>query len=228
MYQIVKSIAICTVPLLTQLSFCQEHVVNINSLVEDTQISTGEADEIKLYWWIPVEFWKATFTNDPSMTEKGMEEVVDLLSPYSMFAVVEGTVGMFGGVTYTSYDDIFDIISIQSNDSEKKYPILSEDIHPDIESLMLTFKPILTGMMGPLGENMHFFVFSDIDKDDRICDPFNTGKITLNLGDEQYSWRTPLGSLLPSKTCPVDQEILSGAWTFCPWHGEKLKSISDQ
>jgi len=46
--------------------------------------------------------------------------------------------------------------------------------------------------------------------------------VRLSINKNEYKWRTPLGSLMPVKTCPKDGEKMSGAWDYCPFDGEKL------
>jgi hypothetical protein len=82
---------------------------------------------------------------------------------------------------------------------------------------------MLKNAMGQLGENMNFFVFDDIESENkRISDPYLRGNVQISIKNKDYKWRTPLGTLLPLKTCPADGERMNGAWDYCPWDGEKL------
>lgn len=84
-------------------------------------------------------------------------------------------------------------------------------------------KPLLVGAVGPLGENINFFVFSGSKKDgERICDPLKEGACEVDVGERVFKWRLPLGSLLAKQRCPVCGETLSGAYKFCPYDGTKL------
>ena len=60
----------------------------------------------------------------------------------------------------------------------------------------------------------------------RIADAKEEGSFTVELiGGEAFTWRLPLGSVLPPKVCPVDGEQMSGVWTYCPRHGAELESV---
>ena len=200
-----------------------QHKVDVDQLISETQIGNSDPDAMSLVWWIPIEFWIASMENDESVSRGELEEIITALEPYSMFAVVDGVIGPFGGVTYSHFDDIEKSLELTNNDLKTYQPIDFDNLNADAQALISVFKPLLKNMLGEMGENMHFFVFNDLDGNrDRICDPKSPGKVTLNVMDETYSWKTPLGSLLVPKKCPEDAEEMNGSWMFCPWHGEKL------
>jgi len=67
-----------------------------------------------------------------------------------------------------------------------------------------------------------FYFPGTTDQGKRIASTTQEGTFSVEVGDQVFAWRTPLGSVLPKKVCPVDGEEMSGAWTYCPLHGEKL------
>ena len=209
--------------LLLSLHCSAQVEVNIDQLITETQLSNGDPDDMNLVWWIPIEFWKAVFESEPSMTQDQINETIEVLKPYSMFAIVLGKIGPFGGVTYTKVGEIKqNLVLIDRNQKEYK-PIEFEELNSDTQILVSSFKPILEHMLGEMGENVHFFVFPDYDKTStRISNPKIDGEVAIRALDIEYVWKTPLGSLLAPKKCPVDGKILNGAWMFCPWHGVKL------
>ena len=220
-----KSIIVFIAVFVSGSVLSQEHKIDINELIEESQINTGEAGEIKMNWWIPNEFWLATFQNEPTLSQNDVNEFMKVLEPYSLFAVIDGEVGPFGGVTYTSESDISKSITLTDNNGKQHKPLSNSELNPDLQNFLSMFKPILINMIGQMGQNMHFFVFSDVDaKGNRIADPTQKGKITVNVVGEEYVWKTPLGSVLPPKYCPEDGEAHSGAWDYCPYHGNKLTS----
>ena len=61
-------------------------------------------------------------------------------------------------------------------------------------------KPIFVNMLGPMGQNMHFFLFPAKDKSGNlIADAKNEGSFTVKLADRPFKWRLPLGSILPRR-----------------------------
>lgn len=192
-------------------------------LVAQCQLQYGEDGEINLAWWIPVEFWIETFKREESMSITDSEEIISALEPYTIFAIVEGDLGIFGDVTYKSYESYDKEIQLFDKQGQSYTPQNVDDLEVTVQVMLSTFKPILKGMMGPLGENMHFFVFKDFNNNERIADPFADGNLKMKVRDEDLSWRLPIGALLPRKACDVDGETFTGTWNYCPYHGTKLK-----
>jgi len=209
--------------LFTFFGFAQLEGVDLDQFITETQQSSSAADEMRIVWWIPVEFWDITFQNDPATTKEQADQIVDVLKPYTIFAVVDGEIGPFGGVTYKSVESIKNGITLIDNENITYKSLDTENLNADVQNLISAFKPILGNMMGQLGENMHFFVFTDEkNKKERVSDPWAKGFVRFQLYEAEYKWRTPVGSLLPLKVCPEDGEKLKGSWDYCPWHGEKL------
>lgn len=197
--------------------------VDLGRLVEETQRSSPEPDRMTLVWWIPEEFWRASFSQDASMTKAQTDAFVQTISPYMMFAIVDGKLGALGGVTYKSEEVIRGTIQVVDARGTVYRPLAGDKIDPDTRNLLAMMKPVLGNMMGKMGENMHFVVFPGKDAQGRrIADALKDGSLTLKMGADVFEWKLPLGSLLPPKVCPVDHEQMNGAWKFCPWHGEKL------
>lgn len=200
---------------------------NLDDFISETQITAPETDAITLAWWIPIEFWEITFESDDAFSEEQAEELFELLRPYNFFAVIDGKMGPFGGMTYISVDSIASCIHIIDQDSVIYYPIDQETLSYDIQNLLAAFKPILTNLMGQMGENMNFFVFTDEkSRKERVINPYEDGFFYLNFLDNSLKFRTPIGALLPPRYCPVDAEKLNGAWKFCPRHGVELLDAS--
>lgn len=197
--------------------------VDYQKFLGDCQRSTSESGELKMTWYIPIEFWEFTFQKEESLTEKEKEEFINLLKPYVIFAVVEGEMGTFGSVTYTSYESLFKSMVLLDKDNKSHKPIDHDDLNGDIQTILAVFKPILKNMMGQLGENMNFYVFDDVNgKNERIIDPYEDGSFKLSYKKTSNEWITPLPSLLPEKVCPTDNILHDGSWLYCPWHGVKL------
>ncbi len=206
------------------LSFAQDKKVDINALVGETQKMSQSADEMTLLWWTPEEFWRVSFEQNPNMTAAQSEEFIKFLRPYTVIMAIDGKIGAFGGVTYKPEATIKN--SIQIIDSQGTYyrPLGDEKIDADTKNLLSMMKPVFVNMLGPMGQNMHFFLFPSLnEKGRKIADAKREGTFSVKLDKREFKWRLPLGSLLPPKVCPVDGEKMSGAWKYCPWHGVELK-----
>ena len=210
--------------ILSHFAFSQDFQPSVNDLVEETQRSTGDADKLRLVWWVPVEFWEVSLASDPSMTKEQLTEFIDVLDDYTMIGVIEGTVGPFGGITYESRNAIKEELTITSTMGTVLRPLDDDDINPDAQNLLDMLKPIFSNMLGNMGENLQMMLFEGYESGlDRVADPKKEGVFKVQVFEETLEWKLPLGSLMPPKTCPVDGQLLNGAWLYCPWHGKKLE-----
>ncbi len=199
--------------------------VDVREVIAETQRTSANPGTSDLVWWIPTEFWRASLANEPSVTAELLSQFEATLAPYVMFAVVHGKIGPFAGVSWTPEADLLPTIKLTGPGGEVHRPLEASGLSPDAKNLSGSLRPVLVNMLGPMGQNMHFVFFSAKDSSGApLADPLNPGEFSFGMMDETYSWRLPLGSLLPKKHCPVDGEALNGAWQFCPWHGKKLKS----
>ena len=218
------SIIILLMSGLMSFSFAQSFKINLNDLTQETQKMSQSADELTLIWWIPEEYWVVSFKQAPNMTETQIEEFVKVLRPYTLIVAVDGKIGAFGGATYVPKATIEQSIQIVDSNGEAFKPLTQDKIDADTTNFLSMMKPVFSNMLGPMGQNMHFFLFPQkSSKGNDIAKATEEGSFTVKLGKREFSWRLPIGSVLPPKTCPDGCEGLSGAWKFCPWHGSALK-----
>lgn len=203
--------------------------VSVNALLSDTQRTSDDPTRIGLVWWLPVELWEISMSSDPvPSTPEQIAALTSILRSYTLFAVADGIVGQFGGVTWISKEDLRSAVILQDSSGTRYAPLKEEQISPDARNLAALMKPMLANMLGPMGEHIEFFFFPGTSESGKpIADAKAEGSFRFQLGPEAHDWRLPLGSLTPKKVCPVDGEELNGSWKYCPWHGKKLKSRKD-
>lgn len=206
------------------LSFAQDRTVDINALIQETQKMSRSADEMTLIWWIPEEFWRVNFEQNPNITADQAEKFIKVLRPYVIIVAVDGKIGSLGGLTYKPQATIQNSIRIVTNEGTHYDPLADENIDADTKNFLSIMKPVFVNMLGPMGQNVHFFLFPSLSKKGKkIADANSEGILWVKLDNRDFKWRLPLGSLIPPKACPIDGEKMSGAWKFCPWHGVELK-----
>jgi hypothetical protein len=207
----------------TETAVAQSGHVEINELTVETQRMAPETDKMTMIWWVPEEFWQAIFAQDPATTKAQAEEFLSALRPYTLFVVVDGNFGSFGAVNYKSEETIRETIQLLDAQGTSYRPLVNQNVGASTKNLLSIMRPILSNMLGQMGQNMHFFLFPAKNKaGQRLLDPRTEGSFSIKLAESAFKWRLPLGSLLAPKVCPVDGERLNGAWKFCPWHGGKL------
>ncbi len=204
--------------------------VDTDQIIADTQVSAPCGDShFNLVWWIPSEFWQATYANDKTTSESEKEKIISVLKPYSLLAVCQADISNFGAFRFYSKEEIqksLDITLLDSDGKQRRLIPLKE-IDPDIEVLIGMFKPILSAAAGNMGQNFHFFVLKDQDSPgERIIDPYRFGAIKFRLKKRsgevmETQIDLPLNSLYVPRICPNGKEA-HVTWKYCPWTGKKL------
>lgn len=203
-------------------SFVTAQEIDFNDFLNETQISSNDPDAMSMVWWLPTEFWEISFAQDENMSEAEINEFLNTLEPYSIFGVVDGKIGAFGGINYEDEEVISQSISVTNQHGKVFKPVNPNELSPDVNNLLMFFKPFFSNMMGDLGNNLNFYVFKDYESGKRLFNPQDMGELSVSFNDKTLKIETPIGSLLPKKKCPVDGKEMNGAWQFCPWHGDKL------
>jgi len=207
-----------------KFAFTADGQVDINTLIQETQKRSDKPGEMTFIWWIPEEYWKASFAQNPNMTAAQIEDFVKVFRPYTVIAAVDGTMGTYGSVTYKTEAEIRSTIKLVDGQGNAYVPLNEEEISADTKSFLAAMKPMLANALGPIGQNMYFFIFPAQDKSGQgITDAKKEGAFLVKLGDREFRWKLPLGSLLPPKICPTCKEKINGSYKYCPWDGTKLE-----
>lgn len=206
-----------------KLSLAEENKIDLNALTQETQKVSKESNQMTMLWWIPEEFWRANFSQNPDITEAQIDEFIGALRPYTVIVVVDGSIGSLGTITYKSEEDVRSVIQIADNQGASYKPLVEDAIDNNAKNILLMMKPVFSNMLGPMGQNMHFFLFPAKDANgNSIAEAAKEGSFTVKLGEKEFKWKLPLNSLLPLKVCPTCGENLNGTYNFCPWDGTKL------
>ena len=214
--------------LLAPASFA-EVTPNLTALIQETQKQSAEDNKLTIVWWMPEAFWKASFSSGSGITEEAAAEILEVLEPYFILAVVDGTIGPLGGAEFRPDAEVRAAIIVTDQTGANYKPLPWADVSPDVQNLIQAMKPAIENMIGEVGKNMHFYLFPAKNKDGEFfVNAAAEGSFEVSLGETSYTWRLPLSSVMPPKICPVDQESLSGAWKYCPWHGKPLKEMAEE
>ena len=210
-------------------SFAQETKIDVTALIKETQKYTKIQNDLTFVWWVPNEYWKAALAGNPNASPAQIEGLAKVLRPYLVTFVGVGKMGPMGGITYKPESAIRESILIIDQEGTRYRPLDPESVNPDTKNFLGMIRPVLANTLGPLGQNMHIFLFPSMDeKGQRIADPKKEGGFSAKVGERIFKWRLPLSSVVPPKICPIDGERLSGAWKYCPWHGVALKKYQDR
>lgn len=204
-------------------AYGQSANVSLDALIEETQKSSPAKDDLTIVWWIPTDFWRIALEQE-GMKKPEINELIGILNPYTIVAVVDGKIGQTGKITYRPESVVRSTVRIVDSAGTEYVPLTAEKIGPGINTVMATIKPIIATALGPLGSNFHFVILPGQNAGGSdIVNAARPGAFTVRVGPgRDFTWRLPLASLVPQKTCPVDGEKMSGNWIFCPFHGREL------
>lgn len=200
--------------------------VDLDDLIVETQLSTDDPDSMDLVWWIPNEYWTVIFEQDDTASAAEVQEVITALDQYSIFIVVKGKIGPFGGVKFKSEKEVKNIVNVKYR-NEKLVLMEEEDMDEYVTSFLTVMKPMLKNILGPMGDSMHFLVYSQQAESGNFVDidPYGNDNIHVSLNDDiNLEFNLPLASLIKDKICPKTNKSLNGTWNYCPHDGAKLIS----
>ena len=204
--------------------------VDTDALTGQTQFSAPcGADHMNLIWVIPIEFWKAAFEQDPSMTAQQRAQIIGALEEFVIFGIVQADISDVGAFDFYSNAEVSGGLKMSYTDTEgnSRAIKLADEVPSDAQQLLGAMKPILTAAMGNMGQNFHFMVVEDNDgTGKRAWDPYAFGDTTVELktrggAELKAKLEGPVDALFVPRKCPNGKDA-HVSWKFCPWTGEKL------
>jgi hypothetical protein len=195
----------------------------MEDLVRETQQMAQEASQLTFVWWIPQEFWEASLAANPKVTPAARTELLAALDDFQIVALFRAKTGIGGFSEVPSKEDLFANAHFESNGKPIE-PLDPQKISVAAQTVLATIKPLLSGMLGQLGQGMQLVVYPSKQNGQRLIDPKKPGSFQYTLFDQTFKWRLPLGSLLPKKVDPKTKEEFPGNYAFNPYTGGKLTS----
>ena len=197
---------------------------NLSDLMRETQKRGDLPGRLTVVWWLPEEFWGLALKKSGGLSDEQQEAFLRAVRPYLIFAVVDGKIGPLGGSEFVDQETLRAGIRIVDRKGKDYAPLADDRLSADVKNLSATMKSMFGNMLGAMGQGMSFFIFQATTADGTaIAAATREGTFSLELGEQTFAWRLPLGSLLSQKVCPVDGERMSGAWKYCPFHGKPLE-----
>jgi hypothetical protein len=196
--------------------------IDLQALIQETQKHSLDPGHMTIVWWMPSEFWRASLAQNPGIRKEQTEAILQILAGYTMVAVADGSIGPFGGVTFNTEDVVRSGVTVRDPQGRTHSPLDNDSIDVDAKNLLQMLRPGLGNTLGSLGQNIYFVLFRATADGRPIADPKGKGTFTVVLRDTEYSYRLPLGSLLPPKYDPATRETFPGNYMFNPFTGGAL------
>lgn len=202
--------------------------VDTNTLATDLQAVDAGDRKLDLIWWIPVEFWEATFRQNQDLPEAQADEILGILRNHSVLAVVQADISTIGAFHFFEKETVMNGLKIEAIDAGGNSQTIShtEPSDPDVRLMLDQLKPILSQAMGNLGQNLYFLPLPAFDDDgERLPSPYESGLVRVTLKRGKTSSTLDLGlpadSLFVPRPCPNGKPA-HVSWAYCPWSGKKL------
>jgi hypothetical protein len=181
--------------------------------------SNGKLDMV---WWIPTEFWEASFKRSGTVPQRQREEMIATIDNYIIVAAIEGSVDSLGAMTSTSKEDMEKRVLLLVG-KERLTTIPESELTPGARNFIQIMKPIITNMLGQMGQGLHMVAFKSKDENGKpFVDPKLPGQISIKVGDKSFDFRLPLATLLPARVDAESGERFPGSYNFNPFTGKKL------
>lgn len=218
------ALALICALLVTTPAHAAEYVPPLDELMHDTMKSDPSPDNVDMVWWVPTDFWRATFVNNPDISATQAQKMVDALDPYAMFAVVQGKMGPLGAVEFKEGPEVRASLSLKTPSGATLLPLGDDNLGGDAALFAQLMKPMLSRMLGPMGEHLEFYFFDNKGPAGGLAvDPRLDSTFTVQVGAQAFVWQLPLESLFAPVDCPKCARELKGTWTYCPYDGTKVK-----
>jgi hypothetical protein len=192
------------------------------ALYRDLTLTRTVEGRMTMAMWMPEEFWRASLRNGGRLTEQGVAQYMAVIHPYIMVAVLDAQRGITA-FRYTDIGTLLTEVTIEDSHGAKFSPLAPDSVGDEMKNLVQTFRPLLSNMMGTMGQHMEILVFANADKAGQIiADPKKDGSLTVHVSDIALRYRLPLGSVLPPSLDAKTGESFPGNYRFNPYTGSKL------
>lgn len=204
--------------------------VNLDALISETQKEVNQPNGFGLVWFMPETVFVRLLSDGGQIPRNQLAEVRSLLKGKCVVAIVRAHVSSFG--TFAFFDESTvrrgTKITIQKPSLEPIPMHQLDDIPPDLTLILNVMKPVLANALGPMGKNIHFYVFKNTAPDGtRIYDPYKDEKVHISfakmgrLPATKATYDTICDSLFKPRLCKNGKRA-HVTWKYDPWSGEKL------
>lgn len=214
----ITSLLIGSLPLFANMA-----EVNLQDLMRDTQRMDTKGDGMTLAWWLPTEFWQFSLESDGDISPDEQEEMLELVDNYTVLIVLDAVFTPTDGVEAATREEVIERTTLSINGNE--VPMLSfSELDEEMGAVIMVMKPMFVQMLGEFGNGLHFLVYPN--SGEYRINAKHPGRMRCQIGDKIFTWRMPLGSILPPKLDPKTGEKFPGNYNYNPYTGDPLEAES--
>jgi len=215
------SIAAILISVTTQGQIHQQ--ISLTDFVKDVQQWKKEDDKMRLAWWLPGVYWEIALAGNKQIPPGTVEQIQTALKDYVVICAADITINVDGSIDFVPDGELRKTITLYDMSGNTHLPLPDDAVSTEALALAESLKPVFAQAIGQLGKGMHIFFFTvQDDKKNNLIDEVKKGEFKIVHSNSEFKWILPLGTLLPQKLCPSDNEKMMGNWSYCPIHGVKL------
>jgi hypothetical protein len=196
---------------------------DMREFIHETQQSATVSQQLTMAWWIPQEFWDLSLANNPNVPPQTATDIRNVFHDYQVFALVRASVGLQGLTGAATRADLLANSRFQIGD-KTILPLDADKVPSGVQAMLGAMRPMLSGLLGQLGQSMELVVYPAVVDGQRLNDPLQPGTFQFTVYEQTFHWRTPLASLLPMKVDPKSKEEFPGNYLYNPYTGNKLSA----
>jgi hypothetical protein len=186
-------------------------------------VKTATVDStVTVVWWMPTEFWDMAVATNSAVTSQAIAKLHTLMDDYVVFAISRGRVTV-DGLLATPREEMLRV-SVCEASGQRLIPLATTDVKPEVQALVTTLKPIFGTLLGGFGQSLEFVFYPNPLQGQRLIDARRDGTLKFTLSEQTFTWRLPLGSLLPPKHDASTGEDFPGNYQYNPYTGNRLMS----
>lgn len=201
------------------------NTVSLTDFIREIQQWNKRDDKMTLTWWVPNEYWNIALKDNKQIPKETAIQFKNIFDKYVMIWACDLRINPDATMTYTEETEVRKTITLIDKDGNKYSPLSNDQVDIEALSIVENLKPVFAQALGQFGKGLCFFLFSVKDnKGDNLISAIEQGEFKVAHSNVEFTWRTPLTTLLPPKFCPIDNEEMKGNWLYCPIHGQKLEN----
>lgn len=192
-----KTLILSTLLSFSMLSHSQMTSTEFDQLMDQAESNQSKNEkELSVAWWLPGECWRAALEKEGFLTPEELDFFLKVLKPYTIVAVVNGTIDGKGNIDCVSEAELRKNIKLYDAEGNAHRPVNNSEVNPELIVRLSMIKPLLNITKGKWRDNYSFFIFKDVkSKGQRFFDPFGSGDIVMKIKRKEYQWETPLTAL---------------------------------
>ncbi len=202
------------------------HSATTSALAQELSRSRQIERRVVSFWWLPVEYWVAA-AQELKKPAQEIDTVRKLFRNYLIIAVLDASLGSNGKLDPATLAEIGPRLEVRRNG---KSVGLLHKVDPRVADLIRELSYLLKSSLAVLGPGLRIFLLPNVDDQGRpLLHGATAGQLTISYeqGEDEepfeFSWHAPLSSLAGPTPCPEGGEPLEAHWTYCPWHGVKVR-----